>query len=213
MRSFDHILNHIITNMAEKSNGKGRTRNFATVVYPDSAPDHWMDILNEFHVPAFISPLHYSDVNPDGEMKKPHWHVLIMFDGVKTDEQAKEIFDSINGVGLERVSTLRGYARYLTHMDNPEKFQYDKNDVKQFAGADYIEIIGLSSDKYVAIGEMLDWCQEHKVISYSELLMFSRLHRSDWFRVLCDSGTMVMKEFLKSKAWTENAIKSDVFQK
>lgn len=189
--------------MAEKSNGKGRTRNFATVVYPDSAPEYWMDILDSFHVPAFVSPLHYQDKNPNGEDKKPHWHVLIMFDGVKTDDQAREIFDSINGVGLERVGTLRGYARYLCHLDNPEKFQYDVNDVKQFSAADYFDIIGLSSDKYVAIGEMIDWCEENKNYSYSELLIHCRLHRSDWFRILCDSGTLVMKEYLKSKAWTE----------
>lgn len=207
MPSFVPILIHIIANMAEKSNGKGRTRNFATVVYPDSAPEHWMDILNEFHVPAFISPLHYADINPDGETKKAHWHVLLMFDGVKTDDQAKEIFDSINGVGLERVSTLRGYARYLCHLDNPEKFQYNINDVKSLAGASYVDIIGLASDRYLAIGEMLEWCQENEIISYAELLMFSKAHRQDWFRVLCDSGTLVMKEFLKSKAWTEKQIK------
>jgi len=193
--------------MADKSSGKGRTRNFATVVYPESAPEHWMSILDDFHVPAFISPLHYMDKNPDGEEKKAHWHVLIMFEGVKTDEQAREIFEAINGVGLERVGTLRGYTRYLCHLDNPEKFQYDINDVKQLAGASYVDIIGLSSDKYIAIGEMMDWCQDNSCISYSQLLMFSRLHRQDWFRVLCDNGTMVMKEFLKSKAWTEQNIK------
>jgi len=66
-----------------------------------------------------------------------------------------------------------------------------------------VDIIGLSSDKYVAIGEMIDYCMSDGIFSYSDLLLYSRLHRQDWFRVLCDSGTMVMREFLKSRTWTE----------
>ena len=43
----------------------------------------------------------------------------------------------------------------------------------------------------------------HQVYSYSDLLIYSRINRSDWFRILCDSGTMVMREYLKSKRWTD----------
>jgi hypothetical protein len=129
-----------------------------------------------------------------------------MFESVKTDEQVKELFDSIGGVGLERVNSLKGYARYLCHMDNPEKYQYSSENVVCFCGADYVATIGLATDKYKAIGEMIDYCKVNDIISYSELLEYSRMERFDWFRVLCDSGTVVMKEYLKSKAWTEQTI-------
>ena len=188
----------------KKSSGRGRTRNFATVVYPDSAPENWQEILSEQFVPAFISPLHDKDKNPTGEDKKPHWHVMLMFDGVKTMEQAQEVFTKIGGVGCEVVQSQRGYARYLTHMDNPEKHQYNAEDVRQLCGADYNGCIGLVTDKYKAIGEMIDYCEENGIVSYSELLKHCRMERFDWFRVLCDNGTVVMKEFLKSKSWTEN---------
>ena len=39
-------------------------------------------------VPAFISPLHDKDMNPTNEPKKPHYHVIITFDSVKTTEQS-----------------------------------------------------------------------------------------------------------------------------
>lgn len=187
----------------KKSSGRGRTRNYATVVYPDSAPDYWQDILSEQFVPSFISPLHDHDLNPDGEEKKPHWHVLIMFEGVKTSEQAAEIFEKISGVGCEVVQSLRGYSRYLCHLDNPEKYQYNVENVKSLCGADYTATIGLVTDKYKAIGEMIDFCEDNGLNSYSELLKYCRINRFDWFRVLCDNGTVVMKEYLKSKAWTE----------
>lgn len=187
--------------MSEKKNK--RTRNFATVVYPDSAPTDWQDILAQQFVPAFISPLHDKDLNPTGELKKAHYHVIIMYDSVKTIEQASELFSLIGGVGCEIVQSQRGYARYLCHLDNPEKYKYKQEDVICLSGADYPSVIGLAIDKYKAIGEMIDYCEENCIISYSELLKYCRLNRFDWFRVLCDNGTVVMKEYLKSKSWTE----------
>lgn len=180
----------------------GRTRNYATVVYPDSAPENWQEILTNHFVPAFVSPFHDSDQNPDGESKKPHWHVMLMFDGVKTREQASLIFESIGGVGCEVIQSIRGYARYLCHLDNPDKVQYPQEKVRCFCGADYSSTIGLATDKYKAIGEMIDFCEDNDIYSYSELLKYCRSERFDWFRVLCDNGTVVIKEYLKSKLWT-----------
>lgn len=188
--------------MAKEKQSTARTRNFATVVYPESAPEDWQEILSSQFVPAFISPLHDRDVNPTGEPKKEHYHVVIMFDSVKTNEQAKEIFVKIGGVGCERVQSIRGYSRYLCHLDNPEKAQYDIGLVRSLCGADYQGVIGLVTDKYKAIGEMIDFCECNNITSYSNLLLYCRMERFDWFRVLCDNGTVVMKEYLKSRDWT-----------
>lgn len=196
--------------MAEKSSsGCGRTRNYATVVYPESAPENWRTVISELCIPCFVSPLHDQDVNPTGEPKKPHYHVLIMFEGVKTQDQAEAIFDLIGGVGCEKVQSIRGYARYLCHMDNPEKVQYNTEDVVMYGGADYIGTIGLAIDKYNAIGEMIDYCCSNQVYSYSDLLEWCRVNRFDWFRVLCDNGTFVIKEYLKSKMWTDKGSSQD----
>ena len=194
-----------------KSNTTGtidnRVRNFACVVYPDSAPSDWLDIIAESKIPVMVSPLHDKDVNPsrlpngEPEPKKPHYHVITCYDNKKTIEQARSFFESFGGVGCEVVSSLRGYARYLCHLDNPEKAQYSVDDVKAFGGADFVSAIGLPTDKYKAIGEMMDWCASENVVSYAELLMHARTCHSDWFRVLCDNGTMVMMEFLKSRKW------------
>ena len=181
---------------------KNRTRNYACVVYPESAPSDWQEVLSDQFVPAFISPLHNEDVNPTGEVKKDHYHVMIMFDSVKTTEQAKVIFDLIGGVGCEVVNSTRGYARYLCHLDNPEKAQYKIEDVRCLCGADYPNVISLVTDKYKAIGEMIDFCQANNIFSYAVLLEYCRMERFDWFRVLCDNGTVVIKEYLKSRSWT-----------
>ena len=196
----------------EKSAKKtdNRVRNFATVVYPESAPENWQTLLAEQFVPAFISPLHDKDTNPTGEPKKPHYHVILMYEGKKSDDQAREVFDLIGGVGLEHVGSIRGYSRYLCHLDNPEKSQYSPDDVRSLCGADYTATIGLATDKDKAIREMINFCRENNIISYSVLLEYCADERADWFRVLCDCGTVVMKEYLKSATWTSNRLPARV---
>lgn len=179
----------------------GRFRNFATVVYPESAPADWLEILSGHFVASFVSPLHDKDLNPTGEPKKPHYHVILMFEGKKSIEQARAIFETIGGVGCEVVNSIRGYARYLCHLDNPEKAQYSPEDVKSFCGADYNGVIGLAIDKYKAIREMIHYCDENNILAFSDLLEIAAERRFDWFRVLCDNGSIVMKEYLKSKTW------------
>lgn len=188
------------------STSDGRVRNFATIVYPDSAPENWLEILAEHFVPAFVSPLHDKDVNPDGEPKKPHFHVMIMFEGKKSIDQATSVFTSFGGVGCKVVQSMRGMARYFCHMDNPEKAQYSPDDVRSFCGADYSDVIGLVTDKYKAIREMIVFCEENQMYSYADLLLYCSEERSDWFRVLCDNGTIVVKEYLKSRTWTNRNV-------
>ena len=179
----------------------GRTRNYATVVYPESAPENWLDIVREAKIPVFVSPLHEFDTNPTGEHKKPHYHVIVAYENKKNPEQAREFFESFGGVGCEIVQSLRGYARYLCHLDNPEKHQYSPDDVLSFGGADYIGTIGLPIDKYKSISEMIDFCIEQSIYCYADLLEYAKNERFDWFRVLCDNGTVVIKEYLKSLSW------------
>ena len=188
--------------MADKL-GRSRTRNFACVVYPESAPKDWQERLVQQFVPAFISPLHDQDVNPTGEPKKPHHHVILLFDSVKTTEQAQEVFDAIGGVGCEVVKSLRAYTRYLCHLDNPDKVQYSMDDVRQLGGADFYSICECSIDRYTAIAEILDFCDDNHVYSFRELLRLCRMEHFEWFRSLCDGGCYIIKEYLKTASWED----------
>lgn len=180
--------------------GGKRTRNWATIIYDPL--DEWLEKLKEFCVPFFVSPLHDRDVNPTGEAKKAHYHVLLMFENVKSQEQASELFTSVGGVGCEKVNSLRGYARYLCHLDNMEKVQYDPNDVICYgASADYVGVISLPTDKYDSIGDMMDWVDREHCISFARLLRYARDNNEIWFRSLCDNSTIVMREYIKSFTW------------
>lgn len=199
----------------EKSRGAGRTRNFATVVYPESAPDDWISILEDEKIPALISPLHDKDRNQkaENELKKAHFHVIVMFTSVKTQEQARAVFEKIGGVGCEPVQSIRGYARYLCHLDNPDKVQYSQDNIIALCGADYYGLIELVTDKYKAISEMMNWCVSNSIDELYELIEYARQERMDWFRVLCDSSTLIMREYLRSARFINAKRKADQWRK
>lgn len=187
--------------MAEHEPKDGRTRTWAMVVYPESAPGDWHEILTEEHCPILISPLHDKDINADGKPKKPHWHVLLMYNGKKSRSKVQELADKLNAPRPQPVGDKRGYARYLIHADNPEKHQYDQADVIALGGADYTQFILGAADTDAALGEMMDWCTEQGCDSFYRLSRYARENRPDWFRVITSSRTVFLVNWLKSMRW------------
>lgn len=185
-----------------KATTGSRTRNWATIVYPESAPENWVAVLDEQHIPAFISPLHDKDNNANGEPKKPHYHVMVMFEGPKTREQAEAVFKLIAGVGCEVVQSMRGMARYLCHLDNQgDKHVYEIADVKCLSGADYLEVIGLPTDVEKGISEMMDFVDTYDVKSFAALCRYAKAYRRDWFKLLVHNCSYIMDKYIKSVAW------------
>lgn len=180
-----------------------KRRHYATIIYPDSAPVDWLDRLSDTHLKLLVSPLHDQDKKDDGTLKKPHYHVLLSFDGPLVPDRAIELFNTVGGVGLEKVDSYVGMARYLCHLDERDKIHYSPTQVIALGGADYLDVIEKPSDKYFIIGEMIDFCSQEKIYSYAALLKYARANDFQWFKVLCDSGTVVMREFLKSFYWSD----------
>lgn len=200
----------------------GRTRNFATLVYATkeyldrigsaydgsdgygTPPENWMEIVSDLHVPVLISPLHGHCKNPDGTIKKPHWHILFMFDNVKNwEKQVKPMFESFGGVGREEVNSLRGYARYLCHLDNAEKTQYNPVDIISYGGADYDALVHLPTDDLEILKEIFLYIRTNKTHSFAEFLDICATNNKDWFSVVSMSRGYIVDKYIKSLAWEE----------
>lgn len=93
---------------------------------------------------------------------------------------------------------------HLCHLDNPDKAQYNPDDVLYFSGADYDSMMHLASDKYKAISEMIDFCIENGIDSFATLIVYAKENRVDWFQILYDTGTLPIVQFLKSRYWEVN---------
>lgn len=191
-----------VAKFRSKKSNLNRTRNFATVIYPDSAPKDWQDRLSKLHIPIFVSPLHNQDIIPSGEPKKPHYHVLFMFDTVKDwERQIKPLFESIGGIGREIVNSARGYARYLCHLDNPEKAQYNTSDVIAFGGADYNAVIHLPTDDIKMLQDVFKYIRVNQIYSLAELLDICAVNNPDWFAMIAMSRAYIIDKYIKSLEW------------
>lgn len=183
-----------------KTRGAGRTRSWTFIVYPESAPENWREYLDELFIEWVESPLHDKDVNPDGELKKPHWHILLIFPSVKSYEQVVEITDKLNAPAPQKAMSAKGVVRYMLHLDNPEKFQYDKSELKAHGGVDLAELLRpTSSDRYELIREMLLFIKEHDIVEMTQLMDYAMTERyDDWFPLLTDNSAYIVGQYIKS---------------
>lgn len=189
------------------NNANKRTRNWTGIFYPESCAENWEEIIEkEIMTPVYVSPLHhgFSDGKLD-EDKKDHYHILLVFDGVKSREQVLNIVEPLGVVMVQAVDNLKCMARYLCHLDDPDKEQF-KNLFEQLKCfhtniEQYISMCEMPEDRLDCIGQMLDYVQEQNVVSFFDLLMYARYNNKEWFRSLCSNSSYIMVQAIKSNSW------------
>ena len=186
---------------SEKTRGSDRTRNWSVVVYPESAPDNWREYLDDLHIEWVESPLHEYDTNATGEVKKPHWHVLLMFGGVKSYEQVMEVIQPLRCPIPQRCHNAKAMVRYMAHLDNPEKHQYSVSDIVAHGGVDISELLRpSSSERYALIREMVAFVKDNGITEFQDLMDYASMERfDDWFPLLCDNSAYVVGNYIKSQ--------------
>lgn len=186
-----------------------RYRNFRAVVWLESANPDWIEQLELKHIPCHII-LHDHDLLDDGTLKKPHYHVVLMFDGVKTCDQVLTIMKECCGDGVNIVlpaDSILGSVRYLTHIDNPSKYQYSHEDVISLSGADYLEDMITPSDINHYRLDIQDYIELHNITSYRKLSWFVTHDKPEWSRCV-NAQTMYWVKYLVSR---EDDIRDHVY--
>lgn len=179
-----------------------RNRGFAFILYPDSAPVNWRSIIDDFHIAWAESPLHCFDVNEGtGELKKPHWHIVLSFDSVKSIDQVKKLIEPLNCSIPIPVNSIRGMVRYFAHLDNPEKYQYPVEQIIGHGGMDLQDLLRMSaSARYATTRKMIQYIRDKNITNYMEFLDYCmEEHFEDWFPLLCDGSTYIIVQCIKAQ--------------
>lgn len=184
------------TETVKKEEPKGRI--WACIGYEESLVKNWLEMLEQLHIPCYVSPLH------DMDEVKPHYHIMFLFEGQKKQSQVKDIMQSFGGVGCELVQSKTAYLRYLCHLDSDGKTKYNIADVRALNGAktysDAIEDKTLS--RYEILAEMVKYARQNRV-SYAGLVDFAfKNDRYDWIKVL-DVNSRLISEYLRCYRYSQ----------
>lgn len=180
-----------------------RTRNWTVIFYPEDLPEDWQAQVDELRIKWIEGPVHDKDWNTDGTPKKAHVHTLFMFENVKNAEQVTEVFSGLFGtsesgsiVGVAHINEKSragdrcGVVRYMAHMDNPEKAQYDPNEIKGHNGADPAEILRYSAtetrEMIVAIEEFIEENGITNLLTFSNMI---RYEHPEWHTLVSTKMT------------------------
>lgn len=185
--------------MSNKNANSRRVRNWCAVVYPDSAPENWKDILDSLNVKWACSPLHDKDVDDDGQLKKPHWHIVVCYSGNKSFEQVVEdVTEPLNAPIPQICRDVRSSVRYFIHKDHPHKFQYSQADIEAYGGFDVGDVFQLSkSEKTQMLTDISLFIREFDIKEYWDLLFYAVDENADWVQVIQDNS-MFFERLLKS---------------
>ena len=194
--------------MAEKKINQEKNvkkRNWAFVLYPDSAPADWREQLARSGVACAISPLHDRDLNPTGEPKKPHYHVILVYGSPTTYNNVKGFTNGQLGQTIpQALEQVKGYYNYLTHADNPEKAQYSAKDIQILNGFDIRDFVELTKSEVIRIKrEIMDFIRDNRIYEYAdlmEMLMDGGEETADYFEV-ASNNTVYFDRYLSSRRY------------
>lgn len=179
-----------------------KERYWTFIVYPESVLPEWKEYLQSLGLQCAISPLHNKDINPDGEFKKEHYHILVCFNGPTTYNKVKTLIcDYIGATIPQRVLSCKGMIRYFTHKDNPEKAQYEDSDIITLNGLDLKQFTDLTSTQILFIKkEIVKYINENKIYSYDFLVDLYAYDSSmnDYFQVL-SNNTIFFNTYIKCR--------------
>lgn len=188
---------------------KVKKRYWTFVLYPESAPEDWRDILQKTGLEIAVSPLHDKDINPGTEeVKKPHYHLILCYSGPVTGNTVKSlVVDELNQPIPLPIDSVRGLYRYFTHKDNPEKFQYDEKDITSINGFDIADYSDLSSSEVSRIKlELTKFIKESDLTEYSDFMdKVIELDKQDYF-LIASTNTIYFNNYLCSR---RNKIKEE----
>lgn len=153
-----------------------RSNKWAFLIYQESSPENYLEILENLRVPFVLSPWHDKDINSEtGEIKKSHKHGALYFDSLKSYSQVSELIsDKLNGPShVEIVLSPKGMFNYFTHADNPDKTLYNVEDIESGCGFE-IEKFLLEQNSDNFMNEVIDIIEENNFTEFEDLVRYAR---------------------------------------
>lgn len=177
-----------------------KKRNWTFLVYPESAPADWVKKLQETGLQAAISPLHDKDIDPDGQPKKAHFHVIVCYSGPTSYNVVLSLTQSLGQPIPKPLEQVRGMYRYFTHMDNPDKFQYNAADISTLNGFNIMDFVDMTRSEVLKIKlDLQAFIRSSNITEYADLMdNLQDGSNMDWYDV-ASSNTFFFEKYITSR--------------
>lgn len=179
-----------------------RSNKWAFLFYRESAPENYLEILEEIHVPFVLSPWHDKDVNKKtGEFKKAHKHGAFYFDSLKSYSQVSELIkDKLNGPAhVEPVISPKGMYDYFVHAENPDKSPYDIKDIEIGCGFELDKFL-INSNNDDFLSTIIDVIEKKNFTEFNHLVRYAREENPTLLRLIVDK-TYFFAKYLDSRRY------------
>ena len=104
-----------------------RSQNWVALWYPEDETHSLAMELLKVSGHRFAAILHDKDTDDDGNLKKPHWHIVITFKSQRTASAIAKEF-GIEPNYIQPTKSRDKALRYLVHADDCDKYQYDATE-------------------------------------------------------------------------------------
>lgn len=178
-----------------------KKRNWTFVLYNDSCAKDWQEYLTATGVP-FSYAYHDKDFTEIGEPKKPHYHVLLCFDGPTT---YKTMLDHAKRVGaandvVQPVGSVRGIVRYFCHKDNPDKHQYPEDIIQCRNGFDPSDYFCMTVTQQKAFKrKVTSFIRDNDIEEYAELIDILMDSDEGEMYDIATQNTFYFTQYIKSR--------------
>lgn len=149
-----------------------KDRKFEFVLYPeDKTHVAALDLIKKTY--DYLCVLHDRDVDDDGNLKKPHWHVLVT--GFNSPTWSSSVCSTL-GLSencIQKVHSFKNAMRYLIHKDNADKAQYSVDSVEGNIIDKFLDSVGEGITELKAVGAIFEFLESSREpISYRDLFKF-----------------------------------------
>lgn len=177
-----------------------KKRNWAFLLYPESAPENWTEILQNTGLQFAVSPLHDKDLNPTGETKKPHYHIILCYSGPTSFNVVNSLCKNLCQPIPQPLEQVKGYYRYFSHKDNPEKAQYDEEDILCFNGFNILDYADLTKSEIENIKKHLQTIiRNADILEYSDFMDFLLDNEMHTEYSIASNNTYFFEKYISSR--------------
>ncbi|MCD9079133.1 replication protein [Staphylococcus epidermidis] len=182
-----------------------RSNKWAFLIYEESTPSNYRDILEQMHIPYILSPWHNQDIDRStGEIKKSHKHGALFFDSLKSYSQISELLQQhLNTPSyIEIIMSPKGMFDYFIHASNPDKTPYDVNDIESGCGFDLNKFL-LDQGQSEVFSNIIDMIEDQDFIEFQDLVMYARQHHLSYLDLIIQR-TYFFAKYLDSRRHASN---------